>query len=170
VNLAFAIGLMALLGIAALSDLRHRRIPNEIPASAALLWLVALALGAAGSPLAGLATGLGLLAAGILAWRLGWLGGGDVKLIAALGLWAGPGQLPVLLLGIALAGGVLALVACFVARLAAWPPITYAIAAASRFLPALSPSMATAWHQRGLPYGLAIACGGAWLVHRLVLA
>jgi Flp pilus assembly protein protease CpaA len=84
VNLAFAIGLMALLGIAALSDLRHRRIPNEIPASAALLWLVALALGAAGSPLAGLATGLGLLAAGILAWRLGWLGGGDVKLIAAL--------------------------------------------------------------------------------------
>ena len=93
-NLAFALGLVALLGIAALSDLRHRRIPNEIPASVALLWLIALALGVAGSPLLGLATGLGLLAAGILVWRLGWLGGGDVKLIAALGLWAGPGHCP----------------------------------------------------------------------------
>ena len=169
-NLVFALGLVALLGIAALSDLWHRRIPNEIPASVALLWLIALALGVAGSPLLGLATGLGLLAAGILVWRLGWLGGGDVKLIAALGLWAGPGHLPVLLLGIAFAGGVLALAACFVARLAAWPPTTYAIAAAGRFLPALSPSLATAWHRHGLPYGIAVACGGAWLVHCLVLA
>ena len=56
-----------------------------------------------------------MLVAGMAVWRCGWLGGGDVKLIAALSLWAGADQLPVLLLAIGVSGGALA-VAILLAR------------------------------------------------------
>ena len=101
----FASALLALLAFAAWWDLRVHRIPNALPLAVVGLWLGALALGACGPPLAGLATVATLLAAGIAVWRFGWLGGGDVKLVAALGLWAGPANVDALLFGTALAGG-----------------------------------------------------------------
>jgi prepilin peptidase CpaA len=47
-------------------------------------------------------------AAGLFA--LGWMGGGDVKLITAIAAWTGLEGLPALLMGTVLSGGVLALV------------------------------------------------------------
>ena len=81
--------LLILLGLAAWLDLDQRRIPNWIVAAIALLWLP-YALHSFPAPMPGsLATAAAVLALGMVVWRLGWLGGGDVKLIAALTLWAG---------------------------------------------------------------------------------
>ena len=80
-------------------DLRSGLIPNRLLALAApalLAWRLALAALAGGSTalLAGLLSALvGVLAAGLvplLLFRAGGMGGGDVKLLATLGLALGP--------------------------------------------------------------------------------
>lgn len=48
--------------------------------------------------------GGGALAAGVLFQQLGWLGGGDGKLMGALALWIGPRELGWWLLGTAVLG------------------------------------------------------------------
>ena len=50
----------------------------------------------------------GVFAACAVLWRLRWLGGGDVKLIAASCCLVAPGDVPALLVGIAISGGLLA--------------------------------------------------------------
>lgn len=93
------------------TDLRARRIPNALVllGVAAGLFLNARAEGFAGigSSLLGLAVGLGLFLPFML---LGGMGGGDVKLLAALGSLVGPGDIVRLALVAALAGGAMALV------------------------------------------------------------
>ncbi len=108
---------LIVLAVAIFTDLRTRRIPN---------WLVVpfLLIGLAASPwrhdwqsnghgfgwhglgqsLAGMA--LGLLINGI-PFLMGWTGGGDVKLCAAIGAWVGPVQLFWAMFFTALAGGVI---------------------------------------------------------------
>jgi prepilin peptidase CpaA len=92
-------------------DLKQRRIPN-------LLCLLLFFAGCLARALAGgwvaLAWGV---AAAVLALVLllypfarGWLGGGDVKLSAAIGSWLGPLQLLEMLLYAAVAGGLLSLI------------------------------------------------------------
>jgi prepilin peptidase CpaA len=100
---------LAVAMIACATDLRTRRIPNVLTLGAALA-------GGAYHLLAGGWSGLGSAAAG---WGVGLLiflplfalrgmGGGDVKLLAALGAWLGPGQTFWLGLFAALAGGPIA--------------------------------------------------------------
>ncbi|QDU98836.1 prepilin peptidase [Lignipirellula cremea] len=104
--------LLLLLVIATVCDLRHREVPDWISAGV-LLWGIVL-------------TGLGLHSVGWLGllwgvlvgfvlsatvFYLGGLGGADVKLIAAMGAVLGPVALLFVLFWMALAGGVLALVA-----------------------------------------------------------
>lgn len=96
-------GAAALLGaalvVAALSDLAWRVIPNGCVASVALSWLLVRGLGE--KVMEGLLEGLSgaavvllvMLAAARLGIALGrgaGVGGGDVKLLSAAGLWAGP--------------------------------------------------------------------------------
>lgn len=52
---------------------------------------------------------LALFAVGLLLFALGWMGGGDVKLLTAFAAWTGLSGLPLFLTGVALAGGALAL-------------------------------------------------------------
>ncbi len=103
---------IGLVAIATLHDLASREIPDWIS-------LLLLAWGiAAGtlSPTAGAAAGalvgglIGFALTAPLFW-LGGIGGGDVKLIAALGVCLGPGLLLAALFWTAVAGGVLALIA-----------------------------------------------------------
>jgi prepilin peptidase CpaA len=137
------IGALALmLGWAALSDIRARIISNRLN--------LAIALGAV---LFWWATGLGwtdisiqvAVAAGVFilfagAFAIGAMGGGDVKMAAALALWLPPGAVLALLVIMSIAGGVLTLAMLIRHRLARHD------------------------HALEVPYGVAIAFAGFWLI------
>ena len=103
---------LVIVATAAIYDLRSREIPDWLPA-ALLLWaIVCVAAGWVAIGWWELLAGLGLgLAIGLPLFALGGFGGGDVKLVAALGAALGPAALLRALFWIALAGGALALVA-----------------------------------------------------------
>jgi len=106
-----AVALVATTVIAADSDYRSRTIPNRLTLTALLAALVGhtIAAGPHGLSAAalGAAVGGGILLPG---WLLGWMGAGDVKLMAAVGAWlAWPVSLTATLVSL-IAGGVIALV------------------------------------------------------------
>ncbi len=91
-------------------DLRWQRIPNRLTGAALLVALVS------NTWINGVRGLLGSLAAGLLAgavfsvmFFMGGMGGGDVKLMAAIAAFAGLGHLLELLLATAVAGGAFAL-------------------------------------------------------------
>ena len=96
-----------------------------------------------------------VFAVGAAAFAVGGLGGGDVKLLAAVSLFAGPPRLLDFLAITALMGGVLGL-----AILAGAPIGRPAMAEGGSLRTRL---------RSGLPYGPAIAAGGLWLVASLGL-
>jgi prepilin peptidase CpaA len=100
--------LVALAG--AVTDVRSARIPNRLTYTAVL---VALALRTILLGVAGLKSGaFGMLVAGglfLFLFVLGAMGGGDMKLMAAVGAWVGSDEVMTLILAAALAGGVLAI-------------------------------------------------------------
>ena len=93
------------------TDLGYRRIPNALTFGSAA---GAFGYFLAGEGLRGLGWSIGGWAVGLLMFlpffALRGIGGGDVKLLAALGAWLGPGSAVWLALFAALAGGPLALV------------------------------------------------------------
>jgi prepilin peptidase CpaA len=100
-----------LVALAAIWDLTSRRIPNLLPAIIAVLYFIQAVYVSAWADIPWhLLTGVGVLVVGIVIFSFGWLGGGDVKLLAALALWSGPDQIILLLLITCLAGGVLGLI------------------------------------------------------------
>ena len=109
--------LAALLLAALVTDLRSRRIPNSLVLAGLTLALGGHALafahpalplaGAAWwAPLAGLATGFALL---LPLYLLRAMGAGDVKLMAMVGSFIGPGSAATAVLYTLLAGGLLSL-------------------------------------------------------------
>ena len=95
----------------AVHDVRSRRIPNQLTITA---MTAGIATGGVVGGWAGLVSAIwgAFLAGGIffLFFVVGGMGGGDVKLMAAVGAWAGVKQVTPILLAAALAGGALALV------------------------------------------------------------
>ena len=83
--------LLVLLGIAVLSDVRTRRIPNWLNALIIVTGLTNAVV--FGSPatlpqsLLGFLVGFGIL---VIPFALGAMGGGDVKMLAGIGAWLGP--------------------------------------------------------------------------------
>jgi prepilin peptidase CpaA len=96
--------------IACVFDVRTRRIPNALTLSAAAAGLLyhAATSGVTGVQLAGAGWLLGLLLL-LPYFALGGMGGGDVKLMAALGAWLGPWETFWLAMYAGIAGGVLGL-------------------------------------------------------------
>ena len=148
----------ALMIFAALKDLTSFTIPNWICAALALAFAPAALL--AGAPLStiglGFAVGFGALALAVGMFALGWVGGGDAKLLAAAALWMGLKALAAFAIYTALAGGALAL--ALVALRSAWlRPLAEAGPAWARRL--ATPGEAA-------PYGVAISIGAlaAWAV------
>jgi prepilin peptidase CpaA len=106
---AFELAAIGIGLLACVTDLRSRRVPNAVtfPAIVAGVATHTLATGASGAVHAA----LGCLAGGALFFpffAIGGLGGGDVKLMAALGAWIGPGAALWTALYGACAGGVMA--------------------------------------------------------------
>jgi prepilin peptidase CpaA len=97
--------------VAIATDVRARRIPNTLTAGSALAALV-FAVSTAGLPGAGNAIGGCLAGIAIFAvpFALGGMGGGDVKLLGALGAWLGPMAVVWVGLYAAIAGGVMAVI------------------------------------------------------------
>lgn len=104
-----AVGFGALLLAACWSDVRKLRIPNAIPLAIILLFALELLLGGRfQDPLAHLRAMLLTLAILVPLFALDMLGGGDVKLLAAVALWLGMSKLAPLLILVGLVGGVFA--------------------------------------------------------------
>ncbi len=113
INLASCLLLIlaVLLVVAATGDVRTRIIPNRLNAAIALLaipfWFATGLSGHAMLIQIGLA--LAVLAIFAACFVVGMMGGGDVKLLTALALWMPFDKMAILLVWMALAGGVLTL-------------------------------------------------------------
>jgi len=107
----FLIGAVLVALVGAVTDVRGARIPNKLTYTALL---AALSLRSTLLGLDGLKSGaLGMLIAGglfLVLFVLGAMGGGDMKLMAAVGAWVGSTQVATLILAAAIAGGVLAII------------------------------------------------------------
>lgn len=144
---ALLVVLAGALVAAAAFDLSRYLIPNRFPAVIAASFVASAPFVPFGEWLAGAATGLVVLFGGVILFARGMLGGGDVKLLAASALFAGPTLLMPFLLVTTLTGAVLA--CCLLTPLA-------------RLMPAPPGSTAPAL-RRPIPYGLAIAAGGLFI-------
>lgn len=135
------------------SDINNLKIPNAVSAMTLALFFLNFWLlpHSSGLPEHLLAGGLALLA-GFAIYSMGFMGAGDVKLIAALMLWAGPQDALAFLIVMSLVGGLVAgLLLATRKMLAAWPP-------AGSFIPS---RRVKNWAARGiLPYGIAICAAG----------
>jgi len=98
------------VSVATITDLRSRRIPNWLvfPLMILGLLLCSWLRGWHGFEKSIEGFGLGLLIYGIL-FAVGGMGMGDVKLVAAIGAWIGPGQLLIALVITGIVGGMMAL-------------------------------------------------------------
>jgi prepilin peptidase CpaA len=100
---------LAIAVIATATDLRHRRIPNALTLAGALAGLIYSVATAGGS---GAVTSLEGWGVGLLLWlpiyALGGMGAGDVKLLACVGAWLGPGAVLRVAIYASIAGGALA--------------------------------------------------------------
>lgn len=147
-SLFSALFLVPALVVAARGDWLRRDIPNLLNATIAAMaplywWAAGYALWPDIAIILGLALLLLVIFAG--AFAIGAMGGGDVKMIAALALWMAPVQLPQFLIVMAIAGGVL----------------TFAMLAHHRLTDRPG--------KPEIPYGIAIAIGGLWVVVNRIL-
>ena len=135
--------LAAMLLVACWFDIRSRTIPNLLNLAIALLaipfwWSLGLPLW----PDAAFQLGLAIVVFALFAaaFALGAMGGGDVKLVAAIALWLPAQAVFALLFIMSLAGGALTL-AMFIRH-----------------------RLARRTEKLEIPYGVAIAFGGLWLI------
>lgn len=138
------------VAFAAAMDLFTLTIPNRVSVVMALAFFpVAWMAGIGWWPIADhLIAGALVLALGILLFALGWFGGGDAKLLAAIALWVGTENLFPYFLYVALAGGALAM-----------------LFGVFRQVPLPRQLLGEPWAIRlhrpgsGIPYGIALAAG-----------
>ena len=148
VGIALLLALGGLLLAAGIEDARRRTIANGLNAAVALLapawwWAQGLSLWPDVPVQLAFAAIVLLVFAG--AFALGLMGGGDVKLIAALALWLPAGPFVALLMVMSIAGGV----------------VTLLMMAERRWRPAETPLE--------IPYGVAIALAGLLALREPIL-
>ena len=135
--------LALLLLVAAIIDVRTFTISNRLNMAVALLapvywWSIGLPLWPDAAIQIGIALAVFLLLAG--AFYVGMMGGGDVKLAAALALWFSPPSTLKFLVVMSIAGGALTLIVLGVHR------------------------FRKKQGRPEIPYGVAIAFGGLWIL------
>ena len=161
ISVIASVALVGLLLAACWFDVRTRRIPNALTVAGLVAVLVLRAFLGAGAVLEGVAAaGVAMLVA-LPPFALGMLGGGDAKLLAAVGGFMGLDHVVGALLAIAVLGGGLAVVEAI--RQRALPQVianTFGFAKQwlllGRF--GLAPTIDSP-RALTLPYGVAIAAG-----------
>ncbi len=101
---------LAACAVAVVTDVRARRIPNFLTAALAVAALALHAFEGWQSLLLAVAIMIGVTLLGFVAFSFGWLGGGDVKLLAAGAAALNAHDIPAFLLYTAIGGGLLAVV------------------------------------------------------------
>jgi prepilin peptidase CpaA len=156
---------VGLLAVAAASDLATRTIPDQACIALALLGF-GMRLFAGFTAVAvsvGVAVALFVLLA--LAHSKGALGGGDVKLAAAVAMGLAPAQTYSFVVATVLAGGVLSLLHLLLRHAPPPPRPRPRFAGRAALLRRIVTVERWRIRRKGsLPYGIAIACGGAWVV------
>jgi prepilin peptidase CpaA len=150
------------LVIATVWDIARRRIPNVVTGAVALLGVAAqLVDRGAWSVASGLAAAVISVALLYRPWTAGGIGGGDVKMAAAVAIWVGLGGMIRYALAVAAAGGVVALVMYFSSRKSIRQDVktNLTLAALQQTLPTVE---VRAEGRKSVPYGLAIAAGAAF--------
>lgn len=171
--------LAGLLVAGSLTDIEYRRLPNWLTSAVAALY--GLFVIASPTPIdwvgACIVASL-VFATGFVAFSFQVLGGGDVKLMSGLALWAGPDHLALFLIVTSLAGGCLAIFTLIVRQITKphfvwfYAPICGFIRNKLCDLTATvsnpSPSHTDQSEIAGsLPYGVAIAAGGFAIIYAL---
>ena len=155
--------LLLILAVAIVSDLRSRKIPNWLTGPAALLGLglhtVLDRIDGLVFSIEGIAVGLGLF---LVLYVLGWMGAGDAKLYASVGSFLGPIQTLSAAVLIAMAGGLLTILALGIhqgwKKTGAWLWDLIQMLFLTR---SLKP-VAAANNTLKLPYAVAISIGTVW--------
>lgn len=144
-SLVLAVGLALMMLAAAISDLRTRTISNGLNSAmalAAIPYWFAIGL----SPWPDMAWQFGfafmVFAVFVGLFMVGGMGGGDVKMIGAVALWVPPSLLLPMLMVMAIGGGVL----------------SAAMLAHKYWTKKTEPPE--------VPYGVAIAAAGLWMLHQ----
>lgn len=145
-------GLALALVWAAIVDVRTFTISNRLNAGIALLapiywWSIGLPLWPDAAIQIGVAAAVFLALA--LTFMIGMMGGGDVKLAAALALWFSPASTLKFLVIMSIAGGLLTIIVMLVHR---WKPSWQ-----------VDENGETRKRPK-VPYGVAIAIGGLWIL------
>jgi prepilin peptidase CpaA len=154
-NSVFANAFVFLIAYATISDYRHLKIPNWISVALCGVFLAYAPHFATWSDILGhIGVASAVLVLAIALYALGWFGGGDVKLLAAVALWAGPHQVFELAVLTGLIGGALGVLLLALRLLLHRRPSLWCPAPLDRVL---------VWARQGVcPYGLAI--GAAALI------
>jgi prepilin peptidase CpaA len=156
--------LASLLVVAALWDIRKRRIPNVLSAAVVLSGLVTALIGEGGwAALSALAALVVTIGVGWIPWLRGWIGGGDIKLAGAAAVWVGLRLLHEYLLATALVGAVVAGICYFLStRQARREMLTNLKMAAAGVMP--EPALRSGGGRVSVPYGVACAVAALAIV------
>lgn len=161
-QLLLLLGFCGLCAAAMVTDLRRYIIPNRLSYAVAGLYVVYALSGFADWP-AGLLSGLVVFVAGVFLFARGLMGGGDVKLLTAVAMWAGTDLVLPMLLVVTLTGGVMSA--------AEWLRMGGFNRILARFIPAMEgvPALSGTREHAVVPYAAAIFAGAAYVAVSRVL-
>ena len=151
IELAIAFLFPALMVFAGAMDVFTMTIPNKVPLALIVAFACLVPFTGLGWEAVALhvCVAFAMLVVGIGMFAMGWMGGGDAKLLAAAALWMGPGHIYEYAMVAALVGGALTIIMVLL-----------------RTLPLPAGLAGSEWVARlhdagsGVPYGVALAAGG----------
>jgi len=157
---------------AVISDIRFFILSNKLCLSVALLYPIFIASAyLAGTPLPldyiawSIGISLAIFAFLVALFALGYIGGGDVKLIPAIALWAGPAYTLKFLLITTICGGAVAL-----AILKYIKKYSFSDKSSEKINFSVSKSAESENEENSIPYGIGIAVGGLYVAFELFQA
>jgi prepilin peptidase CpaA len=160
-SVPFSLAVLALLVTAAWCDIATRTIPNAIGLMLLITGAVARLMEGPSALALSAGTALVLFTLLLIAYTRRYIGGGDVKVMAGFAVGLSPFDSYRFLVATAIAGGILAIAYLMLARLKHSTQLTKRTSLLKRVI------VVESWRirRRGpLPYGVAIAAGGAFVL------